>query len=204
MRRRLRRRRNSPYGATAAEYRHAGNPRRSKPIGRIGKSGVVLGQLDELVVEQRGGVTRAGKKQLHGLFLAWMPASRNFAIVRRVKARAGAISAEAVRVHRQFHNTAPTSVATYHAPDRDGSVRDVGLLRSLTYVVPPSIRSPQKTGFKWVHLFGDHGESGHGAFQGEKRYPDHLKPMLQMNDAGELFIKRRPGNRYDVTEWIYW
>lgn len=201
---RRRRRRNSPYGATEAEYRHVrGNPR-SRPIGHIGNSGVVLGTLDELVVEQRGGPRKVERSRLQGLYLAWLPAQRNFAIVRKAKARPGAISSEAVRLHREFHDTAPTAVATYHAPDRDSSVRDVGLLRSLTYVIPPSIRSPQKTGFKWVHLFGDHGESGHGAFRGEKKYPDSLKPMLQANDAGELFIKRRPGNKYRVTKWIYW
>ncbi len=66
------------------------------------------------------------------------------------------------------------------------------------------MKSPEKRGFKWVHLFGDHGEGGHGSFKGEKQYPDRLKPALLVNLNGDLFIRRRPGNKFDVSKWIYW
>jgi hypothetical protein len=209
--RRLRRRRNSPYGATSAEQRHLGwNPRgriarpSAKRGQRSGASGVLLGTLDELVVEVNGRSKTASKHALKGLFLAWMPDQHNFAIVKRANAKPGRISAAALNVHRQFHNSEPRSAAAYHAPDRDGSERDVGLITSLTYVIPSWMYSPEKAGFKWVHLFGDHGEAGHGSFRGGKRYAHTFKPMLRTNGSGGLFIKRRPGNKYNVTNWIFW
>lgn len=212
----MRRRRNSPYGATAAEQRHLGwNPRGTKKrmmvrkeyrkvAPRVGSSGVLLGTLDELEVDVNGCSTPASKHALKGLFLAWMPDQHNFAIVTRANARPGRLSAASLRVHRQFHNSEPRSAAAYHAPDRDGTEDDVGLITSLTYVIPSWMYSPEKAGFKWVHLFGDHGEAGHGSFRGGKRYAHTFKPMLRMNDSGELFIKRRPGNKYNVTNWIFW
>jgi hypothetical protein len=83
-------------------------------------------------------------------------------------------------------------------------LRQLGLIRSLTYSIPPNLRSPEKKGFNWVHAFGDHGESGHGPLTREKKYPDHLKPMAMIDRKGNLFIVRRPKNKYHVTKWIYW
>lgn len=209
--RRLRRRRNSPYGATQAEYQQMGlNPHGRAARGmrqrglRVGASGVLLGTLDELVVEVNGRQKTASKHALSGLFLAWMPDAKNFVIVKRSNAKPGRLSAAALNVHRQFHNSEPRAAAAYHAPDRDGSEEDVGLITSLTYVIPSWMYSPEKAGFKWVHLFGDHGEGGHGAFRGGKRYAHTFKPLLRTNDSGGLFIKRRPGNKYNVTNWIFW
>ncbi len=72
-------------------------------------------------------------------------------------------------------------------------------------MTPRHIPSLQKRHSRWVHEFGDHGESGHGAHDGRiKGYPTKLMPMLCRDSAGNFFIKRKPGNKYDVTEWIYW
>lgn len=165
---------------------------------------MLLGKLDELVIEQGGRTIRLGKSQLAGFVLAWAPASRDFLIVSKVSGKPGRLAASTVAKHREFHSAPPKTAVLYGCPDRNGTERDVGLIKSLTYVVPPSVTSPEKAGYKWVHLFGDHGESGHGAFQGEKTYPDRLKPALLVNEQGYLWIKRRPGNRYDVTKWVYW
>ncbi len=182
---------------SSAEERHAGNPRRSG-------SGVLLGVLSELVVDVGRDTMTANKSRLRGLYLAWMPSTKALAIVSKAHGRPGVLSSAARRIHKLFHNTDPSASATYDWPERTGAERRVGLIRSLTYVVPPKIRSPEKQGYRWVHAFGDHGESGHGPLRGEKQYSDSLKPMLLENARGDLFIQRRPGNKYDVTKWIYW
>lgn len=192
-------RRNSPFGSTSAERELGGNPQRA-----TSGSGVLLGMLDELVIEIRGRTHSASKSRLRGLYLAWMPSEKSLAIVRKAPGNPGMLSDDTRRIHKLFHNTEPSASATYDWPERTGQERRVGLIRSLTYVVPPKIRSPEKQGFKWVHAFGDHGEAGHGPIRGEKRYSDSLKPLLLENRKGELFIQRRPGNKFDVTKWIYW
>ncbi len=182
------------------EERHAGNPRRR------GGSGVLLGVLDELVVDSLDGKSTmtASKARLRGMYLAWMPGEKALAIVRKAKGTPGTLGGEARRIHKLFHNVDPTKSATYDWPERGGNERRVGIIRSLTYVVPPSLDSPEKKNHRWVHKFGDHGEEGHGPFRDRKQYSDSLKPLLLENGRGELFIQRRPGNKYDVTEWIYW
>lgn len=202
MRRRFRRnpsRRNSPYGSTSAEREMSGNPRRSGS-----GSGVLLGTLDELVVDQGGETITAKKSRLRGLYLAWIPSSKSLAIVRKALGQPGELSNATRQIHKLFHNTEPTASATYEWPERTGREYRLGLIRSLTYVVPPKIKSPEKHGYKWVHKFGDHGEEGHGPMRGEKQYSDTLKPYLLENAKGDLFIQRRPGNKFDVTKWIYW
>ncbi len=167
-------------------------------------SGVLLGVLDELVVDTSDGVISASKTRLRGLYLAWIPNDKSLAIVRKIRGQPGALSDATMRIHKLFHNTGPTTRSTFDRPERSGRERRLGLIRSITYVIPPGMRSPQKRGYKWVHAFGDHGEEGHGPIRGEKRYSDSLKPLLLENRKGDLFIQRRGGNRYDVTKWIYW
>ncbi len=186
---------------TSSEERHAGNPRV-----RSGRSGVLLGVLEELVVDAGNRTRTATKSKLKGMYLAWMPSEKALAIVRKAKGTPGVLGETTKRIHKLFHNVAPSESATYEWPERTGSERRVGLIRSLTYVVPANIKSPEKQGYRWVHKFGDHGELGHGPLdsRGEKVYSDSLKPMLLENGRGQLFIQRRPGNKYDVTKWIYW
>lgn len=208
---RQRRRGNAPWGSTEAEVRQIArrNARsagsRKHPMSRIGGSGLVLGRLTELVVKRAGGDTRLGEGKLRGLYLAWMPRRKQLAIVRRVgtKRPVTELDARARDIFKRFHQTKPQRAMTYDWPTAS-NLRRVGLLRSLTYVVPEEIRSPGKRGFKWVHAFGDHGERGHGPHTGTPVYPDHLMPALCKDENGNLHIVRRAGNKYDVTEWIYW
>lgn len=206
-----RRRRNGLTGPTQAEYGHQGwNPRRSRRSShgkkaRIGNgSGVLLGHLAELMVDVRGRTLSANPARLKGLFLAWMPGDKALAVVRKKNARPGTVSAAARRIHRMFHDAAPQKATAFDRPRKDGTAKKVGLIRSLTYTIPRGLHSPVKSKAIWIHKFGDHGEEGHGTVRGEKEYSDALKPYLLENSKGELFIQRRPGNKYDVTQWIFW
>ncbi len=209
----MRRRRNSPWGSTTAEYGHvrrstkkrsSGKRRSFKRIKAGGSSGVDLGVLESMELEDGRQV------RLPGRHLAWMPAQRALAITRKVSARPGRLSTEARKVHRQFHASEPQRAVAFEWPDQRGKLRVLGLMRKITYIVPKNIRSPDKRQpdgmpIRWVHAFGDHGESGHGPVGGrEKVYPQRLMPALCQDQAGNLFIKRRPGNRFNVTDWIYW
>lgn len=202
------RRRNSPWGSTTAEYDHTrGGKRRLKrvPVRHHGDrtSGVDLGVLESMELENGRVLHPRGKH------LAWMPSQRDLAITAKVRAKPGRLSATARKVHRQFHASEPQRAVAFDWPDQRGSLRLVGLMRKITYIVPKNIRSPDKRQngqpIRWVHAFGDHGECGHGPVGGrEKRYPQHLMPALCQDQAGNLFIKRRAGNKYNVTDWIYW
>lgn len=175
---------------------------------RSKESGLLLGHLTALVVVTPGGrEIAAGDKQLKGWFVGWMPdAKKDFVFVKQAKGRPGAVSAKVIKVFRQFHNSAPQRASVWNRPDPVGAPTLVGLIKSLTYVIPSWMKSPQKSGYKWVHAFGDHGESGHGPIngRGEKVYPQKLMPAIYQDRAGNIFVKRRAGNKYDVTEWIYW
>ncbi len=168
----------------------------------------MLGHLVELVVVTPGGDRKAGESRLKGMFLAWLPKTRNFGIVRKTGRRGNpnAITSKDRDVFEKFHQGKVRKAVAYELPDRVGSLRELGRLRSLTYVTPRDIPSLQKRNSRWVHAFGDHGESGHGVHDEtrEKVYPKKLMPLLCKDSAGNLFIKRMPGNKYDVTEWIYW
>jgi hypothetical protein len=205
----MRRRRNGIAGVSSAEYAHAKwNPRgrrsRSRPSRGGNGSGVLLGILSELVVDVKGKTLEANSARLKGLFLAWMPGDNALAIVRKTNGRPGRLSAQAMKIHREFHDVPPQRATAFDRPRRDSSCKKVGLIRSLTYRIPAGLKSPQKSQAIWVHKFGDHGEEGHGPLRGEKQYSDSLKPYLLENSKGDLFIQRRPGNKYDVTKWIYW
>ena len=172
-------------------------------------SGLILGHLTELVLIVGRTQKKVSQAQLKGWFVGWVPtASKDFVLVRATKGtiRPGPLSAKAVSVFKQFHNHAPQRATVYDRPDPVGGLEQVALIKSLTYVVPQWIPSPEKRGYKWVHAFGDHGESGHGPIdaRGEKVYPQHLMPALLEDARGSIYVKRRPGNRYDVTKWIYW
>lgn len=164
---------------------------------------MLLGHLAELVVDDQQGSITATPAAMRGLFVAWMPGKDELAIVRRTHGRAGPLSHQVIKIHTLFHDVAPRAATTWDWPTR-GPWKRVGLVRVLTYIVPDFVKSPGKAGAKWVHHFGDHGEEGHGPMRGEKQYPDRFKPLLIENPKGEMRIQRRPGNKYDVTKWIYW
>lgn len=208
--------RNSPYGATQAEYDHVSRGSRSRRLGRRtrqrksgkrrirggpGDGAILLGFLSELVLLDG---RKLGGSQLKGMYLAWLPRTNNFAAVYKVNRQPGRVTQEAIDRHRKFHGAAPRKLATFEWPDRVGQVHEIGLLKSLTYIIPPDVESPEKANTQWYHLFGDHGELGHGPVRGEKKYPTRFMPMMCEDDAGNLTIKRRPGNNYRVTDWIFW
>lgn len=199
--------RNAPWGSTSAEADRVANPRGRAGVGRSltktgGSSGTYLGRLVEMVVEVNGHAKVLSLKREH---LAWVPSKRALAITVPSKARPGTLDSASRATHAKFHAGPVARTVAYEWPTPEGKLVKLGLLRSLTYVVPPGVKSPVKQGFRWVHAFGDHGESGHGPMRnGEKVYPDKLKPALMEDAAGNLFIVRRPGNKFNVTDWIYW
>jgi hypothetical protein len=173
--------------------------------GKVAGSGLVLGLLTELVVAGPTSDKRLGPSDLRGWYLAWMPKSRDLAIVRKTTrpAKLSNVGHQALSTFKRFHKSASKRAAVFEWPERS-RLRKIGRLRSLTYVVPNTIKSPEKNGTRWIHAFGDHGESGHGEFTGPKMYPTKLMPMLCEGADGSLHIQRQPGNKYNVTEWIYW
>lgn len=186
--------------------RLSSNPRPKKVRGPGGRSGVLLGMLDELVVVRPGGSQRISDRKTSGLFVAWMPGTNNLALVRKVGKKPvnpRLISEKDKRVFKQFHHSPVRRVVMYDWPEKNG-LRPIGRLRSLTYIVPKWVKSLEKWNHRWVHAFGDHGEEGHGLHTGTKRYSERLMPMLCKDVRGNLHIVRQPGNRYNVSEWIYW
>lgn len=187
-----------------ARSKSIGKRRRFDRVKGGAATGVDLGILESMELEDG--------RTLHprGCHLAWMPQQRALAITIKARGRPARLSSATKRVHRQFHASEPQRAVTYEWPDQRGSLRLLGLMRKITYIVPKHIRSPDKRQadgmpIRWVHAFGDHGESGHGPVGGpEKRYPQHLMPALVEDAAGNLFIKRRAGNKFNVSDWIYW
>jgi hypothetical protein len=161
---------------------------------------VGIGRLFELVVRV-GGTDHHIRPR--GKWLCWCPSSRDLLVgTREGKTSLGSISRSVESIHRRFHAAAPRSASIVEIPRRAGA-RPVGLLVSLTYVVPKDIESPQKNSYNWIHWFGDHGERGHGEATDAPVYPARYMPML-MQKGSDWFIKRRKGNRYVVTDWLYW
>lgn len=104
-------------------------------------------------------------------------------------------SAVAAR-HRRFHQEPPKGAWAGDHPTPVGKLRQVGLVKALTYSVPSSkIRSPEKNPYHWHHAFGDTGHRG-------GRYPEKVMPALMQDAKGNLFIKRRTGNIFKTTDWI--
>jgi hypothetical protein len=107
-------------------------------------------------------------------------------------------------LHRKFHGVDHSRVTVYDWPDPVGRLKKVGLLKAFTYGIPKGLASPEKSRCLWRHEFGDHGEWGHGPVSGDRGYPQKYMPQLLVDTKGHYYIKRRRGNRYVVTEWIYW
>ncbi len=172
-----------------------------RQIGGINGGAILLGHLVDVTLNDG---TKVNPSILRGCFVAWLPQRKDLVVVRKVKGRPGAVTRDALTRHRKFHGQAPSKLATYDLPDRQGRLEEVGLIESLTYVVPPDVNSPEKQEIQWYHKFGDHGEAGHGPVGEEKVYPTRYMPMLVADQRGNLTIKRRPGNKYTVTDWIFW
>lgn len=139
-----------------------------------------------------------------GRWLAWSPAKRELLICRKGSGSTAALSAGVRRIHGQFHDEPSHKALAAVWPDPRRPLTKLGCLVNLIYKVPKSVISPQKNPYRWSHSFGDHGESGRGLGRATKQYPERYMPHLYRDLAGNLYIKRRPGNRYYVAKWLMW
>lgn len=165
--------------------------------------GVLMGNLTELVVRKPNGREITIKPR--GRRIGWVPSRRDLIIV---KAKPGGVArnppGSIAGIHKKFHNVAPQKFRHYEWPDPVGGKNPVGLIVSLTYTIPDDLKSPEKKQYRWCHEFGDHGERGHGTMRSRGNYPERLMPLLLKDHAGNLYIKRRKGNKYYVSDWLYW
>lgn len=166
-------------------------------------SGVLMGNLTEIVVRKNGRDRVIKPKKC---LIGWIPKGKHVAVLKKAKnpPRAGGVSNAVKKIHKKFHKTKSNKTEMYEWPDAVGKKVNVGRIVSLTYVVPKSLRSPGKNGFRWHHEFGDHGERGHDNVDESGNYPQKYMPMLQKDSKGNYYIKRMPGNKYYVTDWLYW
>jgi len=170
--------------------------RRKNPLPKSAPSRALLcvGQLRDLeIYDPKTESTKHIKPR--NKWLAWD--GKQFHVC-NVSGQANAdLPKEVEKRHRKFHQANPQGKPFVGSmPDRSASVRDVGLLKSLVYYVPTKIRSPGKNKYLWHHAFGDTGHKGGDS------YPIKVMPMLQKDSAGNLFIKRRPGNIFKVDQWL--
>jgi antirestriction protein ArdC len=161
---------------------------------------VGLGRLVRLVVRHTDGSREAIAPE--GVrFLAWDYARKDLVIADAVPGT-GKLSPEVQARHLEFHGAAPDR-AQRVALRTPGRMKCVGRVESITYATE-GWNSPSKAGAVWVHLFGDVGERGHGPIDPDapSPYPESVMPDLFMDRTSGLFIRRRRGNRYTVTDWI--
>jgi len=192
---------------TSIRRDHAGafdvntNPRKRARSNPASTEGVLLGSLKELVVRADGeDVTIRPKKSL----LGYLPEGKRLVVLKSGRRGRGDLSQQASKLHTNFHNTKPSRADRFEWPDPVGRRRDVGLIVSLLYTIPPWLESPEKRRYQWNHEFGDRGERGHGYARESGNYPERYMPMLQVDEKGNLFIRRRKGNRFYVKDWLYW
>lgn len=142
--------------------------------------------------------------------LAWKPSQRmkgDLLIGTEVgKGSTEDLSKAVITVHNKFHQGDPRAATKIQFPDRNkGRWRPIGHLVALMYKVPKGIVSPQKNPYHWHHWFGDHGERGHGqATDEDPKYPAKYFPLVLVNENMDFIIQRVRGNRYFVTDWLYY
>lgn len=159
---------------------------------------MTLGKLLNLEVYDPA-TKRTTKRVMTGKWLATSPHGRDLLIctVRSTSAgRTQQPNAQVAARHRKFHGQPPKGTWVGECPEPVGALRQVGLLKALTYAVPGSkIRSPEKNPYHWHHAFGDTGHKG-------GTYPASVYPAVMKDTRGNLFIRRRPGNIFKTTDWI--
>lgn len=173
------------------------------PQPKAGRQGMLLGKIQSIEVEIGDEVATITPK---AQYLGCLNKGKTLCVLHKSKRkdRPTKLNASVEALHRQFHNSDPTRLTYWEWPDPKGKLTNVGLIQALTYSIPSWLRSPDKKKYLWHHEFGDHGERGHGPVRGSGHYPDTYKPLLQIDEAGNLFIKRRKGNKFYVTDWLYW
>lgn len=156
------------------------------------KTLVSLGALVELEVADGKGNDLMVLRP-HNAMLAWD--GRRFHICRVTGATKKNLPSSVVSKHKTFHRAPPKGALLGDSPAAQGPLRQVGLLKALTYRVPARIDSPSKKRHLWHHDFGDTGHRG-------GKYPTRVMPALMKDARGNLFIKRRKGNIFSVDEWL--
>lgn len=168
----------------------------------INTSGMLMGTLTEIVVRKNGRDRTIKPK---GLYVGWIPKGKHLAILKKTSKQIKSnVSSGVKELHKKFHNKSSDKSTVYEWPDAVGKKEHVGRIVSITYTVPKWLRSPGKNGYQWHHEFGDHGERGHGDVRESGNYPQKYMPVLQKDSNGTLYIKRMPGNKYYVRDWLYW
>lgn len=138
---------------------------------------------------------KVSTKRISGKWLSWSPRKRAFIICTVVKRNPQRVSGAIERAHRRFHSAPSSGSFVIDAPSPCGPLRQVGLIKALTYFTPDSIKSPSKNKAHWHHAFGDTGHKG-GV------YTPKVMPALCRDSKGNLFIKRRAGNIFTVDSWL--
>jgi hypothetical protein len=154
---------------------------------------MTLGQLKSMTVVLPGGGTR--KHSYRNLWLCTRTGT-DLVICRVTKKRSGKrLSAAVAKRHRRFHGAEARGAMEGEMPAPSGRLSEVGLVKELIYYVPEQIKSPEKNKILWHHAFGDTGHTG-------MRFPPKFYPRLMKDRKGNLFLRRRNGNIYRVTDWI--
>lgn len=171
------------------------NPSRHELVG--------LGRLLRLVVRDPKTGKREAFEPETVRFLAWDLRRGDLAVAHpTVQGRTAKPGQAVAAAHARFHGSDPRGSVAVEIPARGKRVRRLGLLESLTY--QPIGWPSNKARNPWMHQFGDVGERGHGKADPDavSPYPEGLMPWACVDAAGALFIERRPGNQYEVTDWI--
>ena len=161
-----------------------------------------LGRLVELIVRgaqsQRLRITPQDE-----WWLAWKSDTRDLVALRPERGVDALAKSGDVQRHQAFHGAVPKKARAMEWPQRRGVVRTLGLIESVTYSAI-GILSPSKGTHRWIHQFGDRGERGHGPMRARNpdSYAERFMPLLEIDRGGNLFVVRRPGNRYAVNDWI--
>lgn len=136
------------------------------------------------------------KRSFRGKWLATSAHGRDLLICKVTGKSNAKVNAAVRERHKKFHATEPKGTMAGDLPSPVGRLKQVGLLKALTYTVPQiKIRSPEKNPYHWHHNFGDTGHRGGS-------YPSKYFPALLQDDRGNLFIRRRKGNIFKTTDWI--
>jgi len=157
-------------------------------------SALGVGRLTSLeLLDPQSG--RASVKRISNKWLGWLPAKRAFVICRVVKRNPAKVSSSIERAHRRFHSAPSSGSYVVDVPTPSGALRQIALIKALTYMVPNDIKSPSKNKAHWHHAFGDTGHNG-------GTYTPRVMPALCRDAKGNLFIKRRKGNIFTVDSWL--
>lgn len=156
---------------------------------------VTLGRLINIeIYDPATGKTT--KRAMRGKWLCTSGDGKDLLLCRVIGPHQGKVSGAVAARHKLFHKQASKGAWRGELMEPQGALKQIGLLKALTYEVPGSdIRSPEKNPYHWHHAFGDTGHKGGS-------YPPKFFPAIMQDRKGNLFFKRRPGNIFKNSGWI--